>query len=173
MLSDAQVLVDDTPLPLFYVSALQINAALPDNVSGLVKLTVKNGSGTHAVNLLIEPARPAIFTANGAGIGLAAAIRWNNGGAVAASNPLRAGDFVELFISGLGTLTASGNANQMPTVTIAGANCPVTYAGAAPGFTGLDQINCQIPGGLGANPAATLTVSVGGRTSNAATLVLE
>ena len=52
MLSDAQVLVGDTPLPLFYVSALQINAALPDNVSGLVKLTVKNGSGAHTVNLL-------------------------------------------------------------------------------------------------------------------------
>ena len=173
MLSDAQVLAGDTALPLFYVSALQINAALPDNVSGLVKLTVKNGSGAHTVNLLIEPARPAIFTTNGVGTGLAAAIRWNNGGAVSASNPLRAGDFVELFVSGLGALTASGNANQIPTVTLVGANCPVTYAGAAPGFTGLDQINCQIPGGLGANPAATLTVSAGGRTSNPATLVLE
>ena len=27
-------------------------------------------------------------------------------------------------------------------------DCPVSFAGAAPGFVGLDQINCAIPSGI-------------------------
>jgi Fe-S cluster biosynthesis and repair protein YggX len=34
-----QVLLSDRPLPLHYVSPTQINALLPDNISGLIKLT--------------------------------------------------------------------------------------------------------------------------------------
>jgi len=58
-------------------------------------------------------------------------------------------------------------------VTIAGVDCPVTFAGAAPGFVGLDQINCRVPQGLVVNVSATVLVSSGGRTSNAATIAVE
>jgi uncharacterized protein (TIGR03437 family) len=64
-------------------------------------------------------------------------------------------------------------ANQVPGVTIGGADCPVTYAGAAPGFVGLDQINCRVPAGLGANAAAVVVVSSGAPTSNVATIAVE
>jgi uncharacterized protein (TIGR03437 family) len=83
---------------------------------------------------------------------------------------------MELFLTGLGGTTNRQGldfANQLPTVTIGGADCPVTYAGAAPGFVGLDQINCKVPAGLAANSSAAVVVSSGGRTSNLATIVLD
>ena len=162
----AKVLLDGKELGLFYVSPKQINAALPDNAAGFLKLTVETASGRSSVNLVIEAAHPAVFTADSTGTGAAAAINFRNGAPVTAANPLRANDFVELFLTGLGATT-------QPVLTIGGTACPVTYAGPAPGFVGLDQINCKIPEGLTANPAAILKVSSGGRDSNRTTVAVE
>ena len=166
-LSDAQVLLNGMPVPLFYVSPGQINAAIPESASGLVRLTVQNAAGSHSVNLLVEAAVPAIFTQDASGRGPAAALNARDSSLITASNPLHASDYVELFTTGLGTT------GQQPTVTISGKDCPVSFAGRAPGFVGLDQINCQIPSGLSADPSAPVAISAGGRTSNVATLALQ
>ena len=175
-LSDAQVLVNGAPIPLSYVSASQIDAVLPESASGLATLAVRNGSGVHTVNIFIEAAMPAIFTINGSGTGPAAAIDAANNGVVSGDNPLHAGDYVELYATGLGATTNRNGldyANQQPTVTIAAADCPVTYAGRAPGFIGLDQINCIVPAGLAPNPAAPVVITSGIRSSNVATLAVQ
>jgi uncharacterized protein (TIGR03437 family) len=177
MLSDAQVMLNGSPLGLLYVSPGQINALLPANTApGLFKLTVQNTSGTSNVNLMLEAAHPAIFTIDQSGTGAAAAINARNGLVVTRDNPLRANDYMELFLTGLGSTTKRQGldfANQVPTVTIAGVDCPVTFAGAAPGFVGLDQINCRVPQGLVVNVSAAVVVSSGGRTSNAATIAVD
>jgi len=123
-------------------------------------VTVKNGSGQNTVNVLIEPAVPTLFTQNSAGTGPASALDASNM-AVTSGNPLHAGAFVELFATGLGSVT--------PTVTVGGMNCPVSYAGPAPGFAGLDQINCRLPANL-IGAAVPVVVQAGVRTSNTATL---
>jgi uncharacterized protein (TIGR03437 family) len=46
----------------------------------------------------------------------------------------------------------------------------VTFAGRAPGYPGLDQINCQISATLQATDAAQVVVRSGLRTSNITTL---
>ena len=175
-LSDAQVLIGGTPIPLFYASPTQINALLPDGVAGLVTFTVQNTTGSHTVNLFIEPAVPAIYTQDQSGKGAAAALNAKNSTLVTPANPLHGGEFVELFLTGLG-LTTNRNgldfAIQQPTVTLAGKDCPVTYAGRAPGFGGLDQINCQLPLGLSADMAAPVSVTSGVRTSNVATIAIQ
>jgi len=177
LLSDAQVMLNGSPLGLLYVSPVQINALLPDNIApGLLKLTVQNSAGTGNVNLMLEAAQPALFTINQSGTGAAAAINARNGLPVTRDNPLRPNDYMELFLTGLGGTTRRQGldfANQVPAVTIGGADCPVTYAGAAPGFVGLDQINCRVPDGLAANPSAAVVVSSGERTSNLATIAVE
>jgi uncharacterized protein (TIGR03437 family) len=162
-------MVNGSALGLLYVSAKQINAVLPDSGTGLVKLTVRNSSSSSTVNVFVEAAHPAIFTENNAGMGPAAAINARNDLPVSSGNPLRAGDYMELFLTGLGATPASENT----LVTIGGLNCPVSYAGPAPGFVGLDQINCPVPAGLTANPGAALTVTAGGRTSNATAVAVE
>ena len=166
-LSDAQVLLSGTAVPLFYASPNQINAVIPETASGLVKLTVMNAAGSHTVNVLVETAVPSIFTQDASGKGAAAALNARDSSLVTASSPLRAGDFVELFLTGLGTT------NQAATVTIAGKDCPVSFAGRAPGFVGLDQINCQVPAGLTADRAAPIVVTSGNRVSNAATIAIQ
>lgn len=175
-LADTQTLVNGSTIPLYYVSADQIDAVIPDNATGLVKLTVQNGSGSHTVNVIVETAVPAIFTLDASGTGAAAALSAVNYQVVSASNPLHAGDSVELFATGLGQTTSRQGldyAIQQPTVTIAGQNCPVTFAGRAPGYVGLDQINCVVPAGIGANPATPVVVTSGTRSSNVATLTVN
>jgi uncharacterized protein (TIGR03437 family) len=97
-----------------------------------------------------------------------------------ADNPLNAGAGVALFATGLG-LTKPGSgpdsgldvAVQQPTVTVANVNCTVTFAGAAPGYFGLDQINCIIPAGIAATASAPVVVTSGDRISNTATVAIN
>jgi uncharacterized protein (TIGR03437 family) len=175
-LSDAQVLVGGAPVPLYSVSPGQINAVLPEGLSGLVKLTVRNAAGSHTVNVWVEPAVPAIFTQDGSGKGAAAALNARTYSLVSPANPLHGGDYLALFLTGLGSTSNRDGlnfANQLPAVTIAGKDCPVIFAGRAPGFPGLDQINCLVPPGLAADSAAPVVVSSGNRTSNVAAIAVQ
>jgi uncharacterized protein (TIGR03437 family) len=177
-LSDAQVSFSGTPILLSYASPAQINGVIPDSAtSGIATLMVSNGAGKRTVNVFVEAAVPAIFTLDGSGTGPAAAIKAANNGVVSTTNPLHAGDYVELYATGLGATTTQNGlefANQQPTVTIGGQDCPVTYAGRAPGYVGLDQINCVVPA-VPPIPLGALVVVVtsGTRSSNAATLAVE
>jgi len=50
---------------------------------------------------------------------------------------------------------------------------PATFAGLAPGFVGLFQVNAQIPPGAPSGNAVTLAISVGGAISNQVTIAIE
>jgi len=175
-MASGTVSVNGSPLSTYYVSATQINAALPDNISGLAQITVQNSSGQSSVNMMIGAAAPAIFTQNSSGSGPASALRASDQTLVTASNPLQPGDYVELYATGLG-LTQSQNgldyAVEQPTVTVEGLNCPVNFAGAAPGYPGLDQINCMIPASATANASAQVVMTSGSRVSNTVTLAIQ
>jgi uncharacterized protein (TIGR03437 family) len=175
-LTDVQVLVGGSPIPVLYSSPIQINAVLPDTVSGLTPLTVQNTTGKHTVNLYVGTAAPAIFTLDSSGTGPAAALKAPALTVVTADNPLHAGDTVALYVTGLGLTTPNNGldvAVLQPTVTIGNNNCPVTFAGAAPGFIGLDQINCTIPTGIAASSSVPVVVTSGNRISNTATLAVQ
>ena len=176
ILSDVQVKVGGQALPLYYASPGQVNGVLPDSASGLIQLQVTNGGGSSTVNLMVEPTRPLVYSLDSSGTGPGAVVNFRTGQAVGAGNALRGGDYAEIFLTGLGAITQRNDglywANISPTVTIGGADCPVTFAGAAPGSPGLDQINCIVPFGV-PSPAAPLIVTSGGRTSNTVTVVVE
>lgn len=175
-LADVQVLLNGLPVPLYFVSAGQIDAVIPDGVSGLVKLTVRNTAGSHTVNVFVESAVPAIFTQNASGTGEASALNAVTNRLVTAADPLHAGDFVALFATGLGSTTLRNSlavADRQPAVTIGGKDCAVTFAGRAPGYVGLDQINCMVPAGIAATPSAPVVITSGNRVSNVATLAIE
>jgi uncharacterized protein (TIGR03437 family) len=174
-LSDVQVLVNGSAIPLYYASSKQIDAVIPADVSGLVKLMVQNTSGSAAVNVLIETAVPAIFTQDQSGTGAASAENAVTGQLVTTATPLHAGDYLALYLTGLGaTTTQSGLdwANLQPTVTVDGQPCAVSYAGLAPGYEGLDQVNCAVPAGV-SDAAAQVVVTSGTRTSNTVTIAVQ
>ena len=174
-LGDVQVTVNGTPVPLQFAGAGQINAIFPDLAPGLYKLTIKNAAGQHTVNLLAEAAVPALFSTDASGTGAAAAVNALTGAVVTASNPLRGGDYVSLYLTGLGqTKPISGfdYALVQPIVTVGGKACTVTFAGRNPVYAGLDQINCQIPTGL-ATGSQTVVVTSGARVANPLTLPIQ
>jgi uncharacterized protein (TIGR03437 family) len=64
------------------------------------------------------------------------------------------------------TCTLIGNAG----VTIGGVPAPVSFAGLAPGFVGLYQVNVQVPQGVAAGDAVPVVLSTGAIVSNAVTI---
>lgn len=174
-LDNAQVSLNGAAMQIYSVSATLINAVMPASASGFATFTVHNSAGRSSVNVLLQPAVPAVFTLDQSGSGAAAAIDATTGVLVDSSHPLRAGDYLALFLTGLGattTLNGLDVANQQPTVTIAGQNCPVTYAGRVPGIAGLDQINCIVPQ-VSEQSAAPLMVISGNRASNPVTVAIQ
>jgi uncharacterized protein (TIGR03437 family) len=143
-LANSIVTVNGQALAISYAAENQINTLLPENIRGLAKLTVSNEQGQQTTNIFIEAAAPAIFTKDGTGSGTAAAFR--------------VGDVVELYLTGLGVDSTT------PIVTLNGVATAVEYAGPAPGYPGLDQINFHLPAGV---QSGTVVVRVGNRVSNA------
>jgi uncharacterized protein (TIGR03437 family) len=58
------------------------------------------------------------------------------------------------------------------TVTIGGKTAPVQFAGLAPGFVGLYQINAVVPAGVGTG-AVPLALSVSGQTGPSAPIAIQ
>jgi len=56
--------------------------------------------------------------------------------------------------------------------TVGGAKAAVQFAGLAPGFVGLYQVNVQIPQGVAAGDAVPLVISQNGVASNTVTLAI-
>ncbi|MBY0502910.1 MAG: hypothetical protein K2X03_03305 [Bryobacteraceae bacterium] len=144
-LANATVSVNGRLLTLGYVGNEQLNALLPEDVRGLARLSVRNEQGQQTVNVWMESAAPAIFTRDGSGTGPAAAFR--------------VGNVVELYLTGLGVDGA------LPVVLYDGEPAIIEYAGRAPLYPGLDQINFRVPA-LG---TGTVVVRAGGRVSNVVT----
>jgi uncharacterized protein (TIGR03437 family) len=157
-----QVLFDGQPATLFYTSATQINALAPANLaanSATQMSIVVNGVAIAGSSAPVVAAAPGVFTTAG-GIGQAAATN-QDGSLNSAGNPAARGSVVSLYATGAGS-GASG-----VTVTIAGYNAPLLYAGPAPGFPGLMQMNAQIPCGFLPPGIQAVVMSVGGVFSQA------
>jgi uncharacterized protein (TIGR03437 family) len=87
----------------------------------------------------------------------------------------RSGNAATLWMTGLGAVSnapatgAPAPSNPLAevsggiVVTIDGVTAPVTFAGLAPGFAGLYQVNVTIPGGVAAG--APVSVAMGASTS--------
>ncbi|HXB74072.1 MAG TPA: hypothetical protein VNY05_37885 [Candidatus Acidoferrales bacterium] len=143
-LGGVSVLLNQTPLPLLYVSDTQINFYVPqDTAPGAAALTVVTPSAAQtAANVNVNVVQPGIF--NGAVLHAGTAVS-------AVTTPVQAGDFVEIYCTGLGK-TSSVDGLQVveltPTVFFGATPVRGTFAGLAPGYVGLYQVNAQVPPGL-------------------------
>ena len=140
---------------VFYASGTQINFVVPPNTA-LGQATIQVGTQTAQAN--IQQYAPTIFTTNGQGTGPAAAIAVNAGGTqVAIPIDLSKGPvYVSLYGTGIRHRT---NLSDV-VVRINGLPVPVLYAGPAPGFEGLDQINIQLPPSLAGSREVIISVGL-------------
>jgi minor extracellular serine protease Vpr len=123
--------------------------------------------------VVIAAAQPAILSPNGAAyIDVYAA----DGTALPVNSAVTAGDVITLYCSGLGAVTPPVTAGSpAPSSTLSKTVNPVTamigqtpavvqFAGLAPGWVELYQVNVTIPSGLPSGKAL-LTLSVSGQQS--------
>ena len=177
-LGGVQVLVDGIRAPLFFVSPNQINFQTPYESprEGAGDVVVRNAAGdSAAVSATLAPYAPALFANPATSEPI---ITRADNSLVTAANPARPGDVLILFVTGIGDLdvapatgAAAGSnplswARTLPTVTVGGAAARVLFAGLAPGFVGLGQVNIQLPESVEIQGgAATLVVDFGGHAS--------
>jgi uncharacterized protein (TIGR03437 family) len=157
-LGGATVRVAGRNLGIAYASPAQINAVLPEDLSGLVNLAVSTDRSQSSLNLLVEPAVPALYTY---------AVRPSDYSLITPDAPAHPGEIVVVFATGLGRgdLVVAAEAGGMP--------AKVLYGGPAPVYPGLDQINLQLPQDLAAGQAIPLRVTVNGRPSNTINLSVQ
>ena len=179
-----RVLFDGVPAAVLYSQASQVNAILPRE-AGLrrsVQVTVDNGGlVSPPVPLEITGTSPAVFTLTGTGSGAAAAL--NSDATVnTPGNAAARGAAVSFYLTGLGDLNPPPGDGEVLTrnnygltvnvsVTVGGQDCPVGYAGAAPGFVvGVYQVNCQLPMGIATGAQAVVVRASGQPSAGAVTL---
>jgi len=140
--------------PLFFVSPLQINYQIsPGTAAGAATVTVTSGDGRIATGILhLTAAAPALFTLNQSGSGPAIALDAFSftGEPFAATRANGEPNIIAFFGTGLGAdaTDVDGNVSASVEVMIGGKPAPVSYAGRAPGFTGLNQLNVILPVGI-------------------------
>ena len=172
--------------PLVYVSQSQINFVVPDGTTpGIASFVVNNGSASQTVTGTVQAVAPTLFTMNGAGTGVAAAIgirvsnanpqqqtivpvfQCDNSGCTSVPIALTSDStvIVEFYGTGIRNHSTGG-----VTAKIGGVNATVQYAGPAPGFTGLDQVNVSLPASLAGSKETNVVLTVDGQSANTETI---
>ena len=173
---------------LYFVSPGQINFEVPAATAvGNATVTAYAGSGlVSTATVAIKNTAPGIFTANGNGSGVPAALGLRvtpagaqspvnvfqcNAAGVCTPAPIAMGTdriFIELYGTGARKRTSLDNV----TCTIGGVSAPVAFVGAQ-GVIGLDQINIEVPASLRGRGEVPLVLTVDGEVANTVTLNIQ
>ena len=172
-LAGVRLRINGRSAPLFFVSPGQLNFQVPfetplgDEVEFRVESNLVSSEAVgvqvneHALGIFGDPAtgRPLVFSAEGL---------------ISATNPAQAGSVLTIFATGLGNLVntppSGGPSPAAPLAVTAsevrtsvGSNEATTlFAGLAPSFVGLAQVNVQLPVELPPGPTVEMFIQVGG-----------
>lgn len=177
-LNGIQVLVNNTPAPLFYAGPNQINFEFPGNApqsggADVQVLETATGRVLGDTSVGMYNVSPGIFTQNATGSG-AGIIANRDGSLNTPTNPAAAGSIVTIYMTGQGYISgmpADGNISNTalstpytPTVYVGGTSpvppANIKYSGLAPTLVGVWQINVEIPGNVVSLPTNPVQVFV-------------
>lgn len=183
-LSDTEVTVNGTPVPLYFVSPGQDNVILPQLLpttgsANLLVVRPSTGQILGAAEVELQTSSPGLFTQGAVGSGQLLGVNFQDGTINGPTHPVLRGQYLILYGTGVGPVpnppadgsAASGqSASDLPQVYIASSGgtaanplpaliqATVTYSGLAPGFSGLWQINVQIPNNAQSGSAVVIKV---------------
>jgi uncharacterized protein (TIGR03437 family) len=191
-LSGVQVLINNIPAPLVFVSPQQINFQLPSSATGSTAqvLVTEYGVSSSPAALPLGLLIPGVFTIDQTGTGQGAVLLANTSilagpTSIPGAQPVAKGQAISIFCTGLGAVSNSPAAGQpapasplarvlnTPSVTIGSATAPLLFAGLAPGYVGLYQINVTVPDNAPPGDAVPLVVKALGRSSNTVTIAIQ
>ena len=166
--------MDGTAMRLLFASPFQINAEVPLTMApGLHHIRVQSMYGSLQQAVTVAAAAPGIFLIGNPQQG---AITDQNFNLVEPTNPLPRGQSLVIFATGLGAVTQSGqySTTSAPVaVLLNGSELTTSFAGLAPGFIGLYQVNVTIPAGTPPGSGIPLALKVGGQQSNSVLVSLQ
>ena len=156
-LNGVSVSINGTLAPLLFVSATQINAQAPFEIAlGTASVVVQNGTlQSPPAKVDVKGSAPGILALAGGSHALA--VNYPGGTLNGPQNPVHAGEYVTLYLTGQGLVdhaVASGAESpatppSLPLAAVSarlgGKPAQVTFAGLAPGFVGLLQVNLLVP----------------------------
>ncbi len=161
-LNSVQVMINSRPAPVYYVSPTQVSVIVPyaTELSNAQIQVLNGGTSSNTVTTPVKSGSAGLFTNPPGGIGYGAILHADYS-VVTLENPAKAGETVLIYLTGLGDVSpavtegtaapANPPSNAITPVAVyfstanGSAEGPVSYAGLAPGFAGLYQINVQIP----------------------------
>jgi minor extracellular serine protease Vpr len=160
-LRDVSIAVDGIPAPNLAVANSngqeQVNFQAPFEIAGRSNVSVvitRAGESSAAVEVPVLDLQPAVYTGDSSH---AVVVHNADYTLVTAARPLELGEFAFVYVAGLGRVTNQpGTGSGAPVnplasavadvrVTLAGITCEVQYAGLAPGFAGVYQLNFKVP----------------------------
>jgi uncharacterized protein (TIGR03437 family) len=178
-LRGTRVLFNDVPAPLIFTSETQVGAVAPYALDGSSTLRVvveMRGVRSAPVELAVSESAPGLFTLHSSGSG-GGAILNQDGTVNTPENPAERGSVVALFGTGEGQTEPAGQDGKLATqtlprprlpvsVTIAGRDAELLYAGGAPGLVaGVVQVNARVPEDLTATGEVPVILRVGNAAS--------
>jgi adhesin/invasin len=179
-LNGVRVQVNGDYVPLFYASENQLNFQCPVLPPGTpVTFLIQSDTGTSPLaSSTIQFATPGIFALDGSGKGQGAVLIANTGTiamktvAGLPSRPAAPESYISIYAAGLGPtdvtfqLGSPASLEQLAYVSgqvdvlIGGEKANVTFAGLAPGFIGLYQVNAQVPASTVLGDAVPVQIAV-------------
>lgn len=215
------VLFAGTPAPIFALagSVGQINVLVPmESQNGQVNVTIQDSGGvSQPYTGTVVSAAPGMFfftdplvpsrhnavaaTANTAWFAMPLSMAASMGlptncaalgAASTCAQPAHPGDYLQLYVTGLGKATVNGDPNGAllptgsvapasgsplyqtlltPSVTIGGQPATVLFSGLGPGFSGLYQVDVQIPANTPVGDDVPIQITCGG-IADSATIAL-
>ena len=177
-LQSVSVTIGGLTAPLFYVSAGQINFQVPPELPlGAAALVVRRGGQASAPRAVTVTASTAGIFVNGSAAS-PVVVHASDFSLVTSLNPAHAGEYLAVFCTGLGAtnpgIAAGAAAPPQPVPLQASLETVVdsrllpntAYAGLAPGFAGLYQVNFQLEGDEAPGTKVLYVQPGGGSASN-------
>ena len=178
-LNGVQLLINNTPAPLYLIDATDVYAVVPYSLTGsTATIVLTNGNtSSNTITVPVAATAPGVASQAQSGLGLGA-ITHANGSLVNAASPAVRGETVVIYLTGLGAVTPAvkdGTAAPSPTlakttsvltiylngVCANAPNCDasnISYQGLTPGYAGLYQVNMAIPLTSDAGSAVPLAI---------------
>ncbi len=187
-LAQSSFMIGGQAAPLFFAMPTQVNLQIPWESAGQTQasiVTTVNGVISNSWIVPLTTFAPGIFSTNATGAGQGAILIATTAELAAPGTPASRGGYVSIFCTGLGPVThqpATGSAALVtplsytltaPTVTIGGVPALVSYAGLAPDFAGLYQVNAIVPSGISPGNTVPVVISIGGIASNTVTIAVQ
>ena len=194
-LGGTQVLVGGVALPLIYSSSGKILAIIPYNLAPNAQYQVivsRAGAISGPEPITVGAGQPYILRIDNTNSATLPQSLWTqltsgmpfSPPTAAPPNPIKAGAQLVIYCTGLGAIdqpldasmaapTTPVNAVNPVSVSIGGQKMTVSFAGLAPGYTGLYEITGTAPANLPSGTNVAITITAGGQTSDPVTVPLQ